>query len=87
MTIIPNVAINGCTFLFVMRRPLTRPTSIPKNKHTPVIGKKSEFCPSVMWAIITVTVDITDATERSKPPPPINITNVCPMLTIPKAAD
>jgi hypothetical protein len=35
---------------------------------------------------MTAVEAMTDATERSKPPLPVKMTNVCPMLTIPRAA-
>jgi len=35
---------------------------------------------------MTAVEAMTDATERSRPPLPVKMTNVCPMLTIPNAA-
>jgi hypothetical protein len=36
---------------------------------------------------MTAEVDITEATDRSSPPPPMRMTKVCPILTIPREAD
>ena len=86
MIIIPNVAIKGCTLRFVMSRPFARPTRTPKRIQTSETGKRSASCPRVFIEAITVTVAMTEATDKSSPPLPVRMTKVCPRDTMPSAA-
>jgi len=59
---------------------------MPKRRHAIETGRSSASCPCVFIEVITVTVAMTEATDRSNAPLPIRITKVCPIATIPKVA-
>ena len=77
---VPSVATNAGTLRLVTMSPFARPTTAPMARVSSVTGRNSALFPAMKVAANTFAVEMTSATERSRPPP--MITKVWPMAAM-----
>ncbi len=77
---VPSVATNAGTLRFVTMTPLAKPTAAPMARVSRVTGRNRALFPAMKVAANTFAVEMTSATERSRPPP--MITKVWPMAAM-----